>query len=194
MPIDVPYGSETTWSAQLDLAALKARVTAARTAQFGKGPVLEDLAVWLLAHIPGFSVLQTNTWSFGRASEIDATIFNWQHDAGMRAMKPPILVECKNWEDPVDSAAVAWFDWKLRLAKCEYGFLITANGITGNPAERSAAYQIVALARGDRRTILVFTLEELENLTRTDDLRHLIALKICTVAGAALQQAQGQNN
>ena len=189
MSIDVPYGDTTTWTTPLDVASLKARVTVARTSEFGKGPVLEGLAVWLLAHIPGFVIKQTNTWSFGRASEVDATIFNWQPEAGLRALNPPILVECKNWTTPVGAAEVAWFDWKLRLGNCEYGILITANGITGDAVERNAAHQIVAAARADRRTIMVFTLDELHNLTSTDSLRDLIADKICTVAVAALQAA-----
>lgn len=187
MALDLPIGDAHTWATALDGDELKARAEATRNAAADKGTILEEFAAWLLPHIPGLSVRATNTYSFGRASEVDLTVWNEQHEAGFRSIDPPILVECKNWHEAVGAAEVAWFDWKMRLGGATHGLLFTANGITGDATEKNAAYQIIQTARTERRTMVVLTLDELATQRSAEDLRYLIIDKICLATAAARQ-------
>lgn len=182
MPID-----NTDPNGALDTNQLRARIEQLRGADLGDGSALEAFAAWLMPHIPGLSVRQTNTYSFGRASEIDLTLWNDQHESGFKSFAPPILVECKHWKSRVGAAEVAWFDWKLRLGGASHGFLITNSGVTGDPAEQNAAYQIIQRARTDQRFIIIIQLDELADLGDTNGLRELIIDKVCLGAAAAIQ-------
>jgi hypothetical protein len=189
--VQLPAGGPDTWERPLDVVKLATWVDAVSSANKSKGKVLEQFLMWLIPHISGLRVMKANSFSFGRASEIDLTVWNEQHEAGFRSFSPPILVECKNWEKPVGAADVAWFDWKLRLGGATHGLLVAANGITGNREEKNAAHQIIQHARSDGRTIVIMTLDELAGLLTSLDLRELIIDKVCDIAAAATQVSSG---
>jgi hypothetical protein len=187
-------GGPDTWGADLDTDELAARISEVEAAETkaAKGAALEQFVAWLICHLPGIEVRAKNQFSYGRGSEIDLTAWNHQHDAGFRSLPNVILVECKNLTKPVRAAQIAWFDWKMRLGGVRYGLLVAANGVTGKPVQRNAAYQIVQHARGDGRTILIVDLSELRLLTSTHSLRELLIDKICDVTAGATQTAPDQ--
>src|SRR5205807_7832199 len=104
---------------------------------------------------------------------------------GFKSFDNVILVECKNWTDPVGSAEVNWFLTKLRNRSLDFGILIAANGITGNAADQKQAHDIISkeLARGIR--MIVLTRAEIELLQTSEELVTMVKRKLCelTVSG-----------
>lgn len=93
-----------------------------------------------------------------------------------------ILVECKNWEAPVGSEHVSWFDTKIRNRGLEFGILVAANGITGDPSRLTDAHSIIARALQEGRRMLVITRDELLRLRDSSELVLVIKEKLCELA------------
>jgi hypothetical protein len=79
----------------LDADQLGAWIAQLRGPELGSGAALEGFAAWLMPHIPGLSVRQRNTYSYGRASEVDLTLWNDQLESGFRSFAPPILASVR---------------------------------------------------------------------------------------------------
>lgn len=183
-----PHGGPATWTTALDTHELAIRVASCAAATGpAKGQPLEHLLTWLLPHVFGFTVINTNVFNAAGSAEVDAIVWNDQLPGGFPSFSDSLLVECKNWERPVDSSDVAWFDWKLRLGGASTGILVAANGITGDADRRSAAWSIVQMANVDGRRIVVVTLAELAALTSTADLRLLLIRKVSLLTAGAAQ-------
>jgi hypothetical protein len=99
-----------------------------------KGDALEALICYLFQTIPGITVTRRNERNAFDTEEIDVAFFNEQASGGLPFLPWIILVECKNCLSPVGSEHVSWFDTKMRNRRVEFGILLAANGITGNPA------------------------------------------------------------
>lgn len=186
--VTLPVGDPARWASTLDVAELKRHVDWCRapaTSTTDKGTRLEQLACWIFSHIPGLTAEKKNTFSDDGAQEIDILFWNHQHSDGFQTFGDTVMVECKNWERKVDSGDVAWFDWKLRLGGANVGILVAANGITSEASRRQAAVGILAQANADRppRRILVVTLDDIEAIASTDDLKRLLRHKALGLAG-----------
>ncbi len=187
--ISLPLGDVSTWQASLDIAELSRHVAYCRASAPSKtdqGKRLEHLACWLLSHLPGFSARTSNFFSHDGAQELDVLFWNERLPGGFANFGSTLMVECKNWGGRVDSSDVAWFDWKLRLGNVSEGILIAANGITTSHDRRGSAAGILIAANGDQpnpRKIIVVTLEEIEAIKSTDDLRDLLIYKQMALAG-----------
>lgn len=149
-----------------------------------KGRVLEDLICYLFGRVPGITVTKRNTVNVFDSEEIDVAFWNEQRPKGLYFLPHIILVECKNWSKPVDSAEVNWFDAKLKRRALPFGILIAANGITGNGNEVSSAHEIIRVALGEGRQLVVITRQEIEALTTTEELVRLTKEKLCELAVA----------
>ena len=114
-------------------------------------------------------------------------LWNSQDPAGFPSFPDTLVVECKNWDEPVDSSHVAWFDWKLRLGGTTLGILVAAEGITGDSGRNSQAWTIVQAANMDGRRILVVSLDDIAALESRSDLRDLLIDKTSLLAGCAAQ-------
>ena len=147
-----------------------------------KGRALEDLACYVFERVPGISIAKRNALNDFSSEEIDVAFWNKKAKRGFYFLDDVVIVECKNWSAPLGSAEVAWFDTKIKHRGLSFGVLIAANGITGNPAERTAAHQIIAAALVERRRIVVITVDEVRNLGTTDDLVLLVQEKLCELA------------
>ncbi len=197
-PIHIPYGDDSTWGRALDATQLKQRVQACREpvakgrrkgiTTREKGQRLEQLMVWLLPHIEGFRVTKTDIFATGRAQEVDIVIWNEKLPGGFPSFGEKVIVECKNWEQPVDSSDVAWFYWKMRFGGVRQGILVAAAGITGEGARRSHAQSIITLANMEEPSIriLVMTLSDIEQLTSREGLRNLIIDKDSAITAQAV--------
>ena len=157
-------------------------VNSSSTADQGKA--LEDLICYVFAKIPGVSIAKRNALNIFQSEELDVALWNDRYPKGLPFLPNLILVECKNWSTPVDSASVSWFDSKLRTRGLTFRILFAANGITGNATERTSAHQIITHALREQRQLIVITKRELEFLTDTLKLVHLIKEKLCELAVA----------
>ena len=145
----------------------------------GRGQALEDLTKYLFRRIPGVRFSDKDVITAMGSEEIDLVFWNDGINGGLSFLPNVLIFECKNWHEPVNSAAVSFFIQKVTSRHLEYGFIIAANGITGNAQDVTAAHAQIetAFLQNKIRTI-VLTRREIENLTSTEALVHLIQDKI----------------
>ncbi len=135
--------------------------TAPLATNFEKGRALEEFSRTLFSTIPGIEVHASNSVDVFSCQELDVVLANMGDSDGLFGFDLTLLVECKNWQAPVGSMEVAWFDTKLRMRGLRTGLLIALNGITGNPHSLTSAHAIVAAALAENRRIGVVKPEDL---------------------------------
>ncbi|MGY5080653.1 restriction endonuclease [Streptomyces nigrescens] len=149
-----------------------------------RGNALEDLVCYLLEKIPGVLTRANGIDPF-RGSEIDVSVANAQTAIWMKVLPPLFLVECKNWDAPVDAKAVGAFIVKLREKAVDLGVIVAANGVTGNPSDLTAAYMKINMAQQAGQRVIVVTLEDISVLENAEQFSKLLCERIleCVAAG-----------
>ena len=147
-----------------------------------KGKAFEDLACYLFETIPGVSIAKRNQMNAYQNEEIDVAIWNDRSRYGLKFLPNVVLIECKNWSIPVSSIEVNWFCQKLASRGLDFGILIANNGITGNAVDLSAAHNTIAYHLAKKRKVIVITRDEINALTTTADMVHIIKEKICLLS------------
>lgn len=147
-----------------------------------QGRALEDLICYVMALVPGVAITHRNELNAFDTEEIDVAIWNDGAAEGLFFLPNIILVECKNWSNPVGSAEVNWFDTKLRNRGLTFGVLVATRGVTGQAADLTAAHSIIAAALREGRHLIVLSTDELLATVSTEDLVRLIKRKLCDLA------------
>ena len=147
-----------------------------------QGRALEDLICYLFGLVPGIAITRRNEMNVFNTEEIDVALWNDVDPAGFSFLPNIILVECKNWSTRVGSGEVNWFDSKLRSRGLDFGILVSRLGITGDPADLTAAHAVIAAALRERRRLVIIRTDELLALNDTTELAHLIKEKLCELA------------
>jgi hypothetical protein len=163
------------------VCALLAAGDGASTAA-ARGRALEDLIVYLFELLPGISVTARNELNAFGAEEIDVAFWNEGDPAGLRLFDHIILVECKNWTNPVGYPELAIFLDKLQSRGRPLGILVAAAGITGYPGDLTRAHSVLARALSQGREIIVVTRAEIEQLTEISQLVLLLKRKRAQLA------------
>jgi hypothetical protein len=155
-----------------------------------RGRALEDLIVYLFELVPGIVLTARNALNAFQAEEIDVAFWNEGDPAGLRLFDHILLVECKNWTVRAGYPELAVFNDKLRSRGRPLGIFVAAAGITGDPAARTAAHEVLSGALRDGREIIVITRQEIEDLGDTDELVLLLKRKRAqlAVSGTIFQQ------
>lgn len=160
----------------IDTAALAARLAAGdvgNTAQ--KGEALEAVVSDTFCQIDGVGLIRRNIEDNAGSIEIDILLYNLKHPGGLPYLPSHLVIECKNWQNPVDSATLTVFAAKLRRFRVDFGILVAANGITGDPQDKTAAHaHLRYVYERDGMIIVVVTRAELESLIDTAELEALI--------------------
>lgn len=151
-----------------------------------KGRLLEDLIEYILSNIDGIENIERDVLNTFASEEVDVAAYNNKSDRGLPFVPFVFLVECKNWSKAVGSDEIAWFLTKLRNRACEFGILVAANGISGDPSFINHSQHTLSHALHDGIKILVVTRVELERLQSSAEFVSLLKTKLCrlTVAGA----------
>jgi hypothetical protein len=98
-----------------------------------KGKALEDLIYYIFEKVPGIPFIERNQQNVFQTEEIDLAFWNDKTINGLHFLPNIILVECKNWSRAVDTDAVSYFKNKIDERGLDFGVLVAANGITGDP-------------------------------------------------------------
>ncbi len=158
------------------IATILAAADAGTTKQ--KGSALEQVVANTFCLFDGVGLLFTNAVDVDNACEIDILLYNQRHPAGLPFLPDNILVECKNWDSPVNTATLRAFTSKLRQFKLDFGIVVASSGITGDQADRTAGhahlrreFDLVGLKT------LVLTRPEIEHLASSDDLGLMLRKK-----------------
>ena len=140
-----------------------------------KGDALESVVADTLCLLEGIGFIRKHIMDNAGSLEIDLLLYNQRHPNGLPFLPSHLIVECKNWAAPVDSATLTVFTGKLRKFRVDFGILVAANGITGDAGDRSAAYaHLRSVYDRDGLKVIIITRTELEALTTTEDLGILI--------------------
>ena len=156
------------------------------TSPYHKGKILEDLFCYIFEKIPGVSISMRNRFNAFQDEEIDIAFWNRQSPRGLYFLSFIILVECKNWSNPVSSSEVEWFAHKLESRSLEFGILIAANGISGSSTQINRSHNIVAHHLSRNRRLITIKRDELETLVSTEQLITMIQEKLCELAVAGV--------
>lgn len=150
-----------------------------------KGRALENLICYMFEKVPGIKVSRRNVMNTFETEEIDIAFWNDKKIKGFVFLPYLILVECKNWSNPVGTMEVSYFIHKLQNRGIDHGVLIAANGITGSSDEISRAHYEIAMALSKGLRIVIITREEINQLSTTENLVQLFKEKLCelTVSG-----------
>jgi Restriction endonuclease len=143
-----------------------------------KGDALENIVSDTFCLLDGVGLLRRNAVDVDNTCEIDILLYNQRHPQGLPFLPDNILIECKNWQGPVNTATLRAFTSKLYQFKLNFGILVATSGITGDHADKSAAH--VHLRREfDRNGLIVLVIDrpELEDLVSTDELAMLLREK-----------------
>lgn len=145
-----------------------------------RGRVLEELVAHLFTRFKGVRLIRRNPLMSDRSAEIDIVL--WNDRTELTFLPNILLFECKNWAAPVDSQAVSVFAQRAARRHLSYAFLVAANGITGDPADVTAAHAYIhdALVQHDCK-IVVLDRAELCGLVSTEALLSLVIEKISRV-------------
>ncbi len=153
-----------------------------------QGRILEDLICYVFSRVSGISIFKRNILNVFDTEEIDVAFWNDRLITGLPFLPNVLLVECKNWHNPVGSQEVSYFANRLRNRGCDFGILVATNGITGTASDLTAARFQMATALREGQRIMVITREELEELSHSRQLSTLLKRKICelVVSGTTL--------
>ncbi len=131
---------------------------------------------------PGITITARNEMNSFATEEIDVACKNENYPEGLGGLADFFLVECKGWNDAVNSEQVSWFLTKIRHRGVRFGVLIAANGITGEPEHLSRANFLVSVEMATFGIkMVIVTRDEIERLTSGEDLARLIIQKVCTL-------------
>jgi len=147
-----------------------------------QGQALEDLVCYIFERVPGIEVAKRNVLNTFRTEEIDVAFWNSRQRNGLYFLPNIVLVECKNWSQPIGSQEVGYFVQRLQNRGRDHGILVAANGITGSAEDRDRAHYEIAMALGRGFHVLVLTRAEIETLTDTSQLVRLLKEKLCELA------------
>jgi len=166
------------------MAAINAAQIAARLAagdlgnSAEKGQALEAVVADTFCRLDGVGLIRTNIEDNAGSLEIDILLWNQRHPDGLPFLPTHLVIECKNWQAPVDAATLTIFTGKLRKFRAEFGILVAANGITGNAQLLNAAHaHLRHVFDRDGMIVIVLTREEIETLTTTEELGAIIREK-----------------
>jgi len=141
-----------------------------------KGDTFENLVAYLIAQIEGLEIVSRD--ARGKADEVDLVIYN--DHTNIHFFGPwdwTILVECKNWQEPVGAQEIDSLLAKLRARGLKHAFLIVRKGISGD--EYHDAVLKILTIRSEGFRILVFSLADLQAVTSPAAFCELVKQKFC---------------
>lgn len=142
-----------------------------------KGQALEDALRYAFEQIPGLKCEMERAKNASASEEIDLFFSNVRHEDGLRRFENEVLVEAKNWADPVGAIEINWFATKLRRRNQAVGVLVAAHGITGDLELKNAAVGQLGQALQDGQEILILERKELEAVSSGERLARLLEKK-----------------
>jgi hypothetical protein len=159
----------------LEPATIRRYLTDARAAETSdaKGKLYEELVEYLFEGVPG-CIAERNLTNVFRAEQIDVAVGNGRFGDGLWLLPHVVLVECKDWDKPVDSSTVGYFMNILAGRGIELGVLVAANGITGNRDDLTNAHALGLHGSPRGIKVVVITAEDIASLQSVGDFVELL--------------------
>lgn len=155
----------------------------AATSVSDQGKLYEDACEYLFRTIPG-CIVERNITGIFQTQQIDLAVGCTGEPGGLGLFPRIFLVECKDWDKPVDSTAVGYFMSILQGRAIHLGILVAANGITGSSTDMRNAHALGLQHSSIGLNILVITTAELRALISTADLIELLHRRFLRAAAS----------
>jgi len=110
-----------------------------------EGEMLEDFASYILGCIPGFQVerqKKTKDYHFDGFIRSRGDYLDFRSDLGLY-----ILVECKNWNEPIGPEVIGYFAHKLSVHDCRAGIIFSKSGTTGTHSEKEPRFGVLTILK-----------------------------------------------
>jgi hypothetical protein len=144
-----------------------------------KGRAFVAVVKYVLSKIPGFVLHDEAALDAQRAHEIDLVYWNERAIDGCGFLGELVFVEAKGWSSPIGTSEISAFGAKLRERSLDFGIVVSAVGITGDPvAVTSAQDGLRGLLQGGIR-IVVITRDDFAGLKSGHDVVQLLKRKLC---------------
>lgn len=142
-----------------------------------KGTSLENIAKLLFESVTCVTVRDTNVVT--RSGEIDLII---EYTGSEKltlfdSYSRFLLIECKNWIDPVPAKEVGHFETKLAKSDVDLGLLFAWSGISGEDRVEHAR-RILDTTSGKRPKIIVFDERDLYRIVKGESFYEMIDSKL----------------
>lgn len=148
------------------------RATAKRGTNTTKGNSMADLVAYMFGEIPGLELRHREFLTPDGTSEIDLTFRNRAHISRLFT-GVTLHFECKNERKRISTAQVRVFASKLRDLNQPIGIMISRTGLAGRKGVKENAHAMVAAEMQSGRTIVVLSLDDLEELRDSGELVEL---------------------
>jgi len=143
---------------------------------------------WLMTNvlekIPGLSISEKNGSKESKENEIKIVCWNEQNPDGLYFFPSILAVGAIKWLDPVGSNHIKWFVSNMKKMGLSCGILFTVGKLTEDDVERSDTRDLISLALGDEREVIIIDGSDLEKLSSSERLVALIKEKLCELAVA----------
>ena len=175
--------------ALIDTARVRAELAKIRRTKNAatKGRQVEALVAYVFGCIPGLSLDDTNVVNVYPSEEIDLIFWNDQETEGVRFLGCPIIVECKEWSDPLSGREMRYFASLLKDRGRRNGILVALNAITGSEADLTAGFYHSAAAQIKGVQVFAVTDAELSTLVHSADLVGLLKRKLLELTKRQIQ-------
>lgn len=141
-----------------------------------KGESLEEVITYLFTSYKGYFDVRQNVRS--RISELDIHLwFRPGDDPMLRKFGEEIIVECKNWQQPVGKHEINDLAGDMIGRKCRTGILVSRKGITGKDFKDAVGQRLVWFHSELNLIILVLTLPDIKSIADGKDLINLLKEK-----------------
>ncbi len=143
---------------------------------------------WLMTNvlekIPGLSITEKNGSKESKENEIKIVCWNEQNPDGLYFFPSILAVGAIKWLDPVGSNHIKWFVSNMKKMGLSCGILFAVGKLTEDDVERSDTRDLISLALGDEREVIIIDGSDLEKLSSSERLVALIKEKLCELAVA----------
>lgn len=154
----------------------------AQTTSDAKGKAFEDLADYLFACLGCRT--KRNITSPLHSEQLDLVGI---HVGALVPLPTFFIIECKYWEDRVDSKAVGYFINTCRSRKAKLAIIFAKNGLTGSKEEQNAAHSVAFGAANDGVHLIVVTEADIAGFASNEDFANmLIDAWMLAAAGAGV--------
>lgn len=123
---------------------------------------LESLCSFLIEGVDDFRVRDKNRRT--RSSEIDIIVENTETNSPLNSDSKYILIECRNWKDPIGAKHIRDFVGKVKSANSNFGIIFTKEGITGTDEAKDALGVVKRAFDSEGVLLITFTLRDLESI------------------------------
>jgi AAA+ ATPase superfamily predicted ATPase len=128
-----------------------------------KGKAIEEMAAYLFTSYKHYFDVRQQVQS--RTSQLDIHLwFKPGDDPLLRKFGEEIIVECKNWQNPVGKPEINDLAGDMVNRKCKTGILISRKGITGKDFKDANGQRLVWFHSEFNLIILVLSFEDMKKI------------------------------